>query len=97
MKGAARLGGGNRYWRTPKSACLNAENRKVEPKNQKSRALKSENVYVFFRQKDALNFDSYQFFAYFCNQKRKLIFKDTNHNYIKTQTAETFKNSKAST
>jgi len=75
----------------------NAEIGVSERRKPKTRALKSENVYVFFQQKDALNFDSFQFFAYFCNQKRKLIFKDTNHNYIKTQTAETFKNSKAST
>ena len=42
-------------------------------------------------------FDLHQFYYYFCTQKEKLIFKDTNHNYIKTQTAETFKNSKAPT
>ena len=36
MKAAARLGGGNRYWRTLKSTYLNAENRKVEPENLKT-------------------------------------------------------------
>ena len=36
MKGTARLRGGNRYWRTLKSAYLNAENRKVEPENLKT-------------------------------------------------------------
>ena len=36
MKAAARLRCGNRYWRTPKSAYLNAENRKVEPENLKT-------------------------------------------------------------
>ena len=36
MKAAARLGCGNRYWRTLKSVCLNAENRKVEPENLKT-------------------------------------------------------------
>ena len=36
MKAAAKIRSGNRYWRTPKSACLNAENRKVEPENLKT-------------------------------------------------------------
>ena len=64
-----------------KSVFANAGIGMSECWNLKTQALKSENVYVFFQQKDALNFDSFQFFAYFCNQKRKLIFKDTNRNY----------------
>lgn len=36
MKAAARLECGNRYSRMLESACLNAENRKVEPENLKT-------------------------------------------------------------
>ena len=53
------------------------------------------NVYVLFCVKNSLFFDLYQFYYYFCTQKEKLIFKDTNHNYIKNTTAETFKNFKS--
>ena len=41
------------------------------------------NVYVLFCIKNSLFFDLHQFYYYFCTQKEKLIFKDTNHNYIK--------------
>lgn len=53
------------------------------------------NVYVLFCIKNCFFFDLNQFYYYFCTQKEKLIFKDTNHNYIKKQTAETFKNFKS--
>ena len=55
------------------------------PRKAPSSVANLANVYVFFYVKSADLFDLNQELYYFCNRKTKLIFKNKDHNYIKTQ------------
>ena len=59
--------------------------RTESPRKAPSSVANLANVYVFFYVKSADLFDLNQELYYFCNRKTKLIFKNKDHNYIKTQ------------